>query len=187
MKKWFIFAVVCVLALSAGLLPVSAANPIQSVTTGNTDSADVFGSFVAGAAAGTVYRIDIAWGDLEFTYTDAALGTWNPATHAYTGGTTAAWTIDNTDGDKITVANHSNAGVNVGFAFANAGGDFAGISGAFTGAGITSDTAALATAVDTLVTAAPAVTATLGLSGALDEAASSDVIGAVTVTITSAG
>ena len=47
-----------------------------------------------------VYDVDIAWGDLSYTYTD---GTWNPETLRYEG---AGWSADREDGDVISLTNN---------------------------------------------------------------------------------
>lgn len=71
---------------------------------------DVNATYVPGDTAQTVYSVSIAWGSMEFTYTGASDGTWNPETHAYDGATEAGWSCE--DGaNKISVTNHSNAAV----------------------------------------------------------------------------
>ena len=51
--------------------------------------------------------VDIAWGELSFTYSD---GTWNPDTHEYDG---EGWTVDEEGGNSIKVENTGNTDVNV--------------------------------------------------------------------------
>ncbi len=46
--------------------------------------------------------VDISWGAMEFTYSD---GTWDPQLHEYVN---PGWTVDEEDGDKVTVTNKSN-------------------------------------------------------------------------------
>lgn len=76
------------------------------VNTGEYSN-NVKGTYQAGGASATVYSVNIIWDSLEFTYTAAGEGTWNPATHEYDGGSEASWS-----GSKnITVTNHSNAAV----------------------------------------------------------------------------
>ena len=72
---------------------------------------DVTGEFV-GTDVATVYSVDITWGSLEFTYTEASKGVWNPETLKYEGAVAGGWTCA-TNADKITVTNHSNAAVSV--------------------------------------------------------------------------
>ena len=47
-----------------------------------------------------VYDVDIAWGDLSYTYTD---GTWNPETYRYEG---AGWSADGENGGEIRLTNN---------------------------------------------------------------------------------
>ena len=105
-----------------------AASPIISV--GGTDTTDVIGSYQAGSAASTRYSVDITWGAMEFTYTDAVAGTWNPGTHQYDGATAAKWSWTE-DSNKITAKNHSNIAVTATLSFANKGGAYSGIDGDF--------------------------------------------------------
>jgi len=85
--------------------------------------------------ANIIYNIDIAWGTLKFVYNRSSQ-VWNPVTHKYADGPTAgSWLADNgsiigaaatefyLDGtnNKITVTNHSNAGVDATFTYANNG------------------------------------------------------------------
>lgn len=57
-----------------------------------------------------VYKVDVTWEKLTFTYTSP---TWNANTHVYEGGT---W---NEDSGTITVTNHSNWGITHDAKFSN--------------------------------------------------------------------
>ena len=84
---------------------------IQSEQSGDgtgSYSAEVKGTYQPGGSGAVVYSVDIAWTDMNFTYTGAGEGTWNPETHQYEGGTEASWTDSNA---SVTVTNHSNAAV----------------------------------------------------------------------------
>lgn len=62
--------------------------------------------------ANAVYKVDVEWTNLTFTYTG---GTWNPETHTYsTGGT-----LSNGGNGSITVTNHSNWAVEYSAGFAD--------------------------------------------------------------------
>lgn len=103
MKK--LFSLVLALALLLSLsVPAFAA---EITPNGNNASADVNGTYVAGAESDIVYSVDIAWEGLNFTYTDSSKGTWNPTNHAYENGTAASWSGTG----NITVTNHSNDGI----------------------------------------------------------------------------
>ena len=172
-------ALVLTLAMVFSLAPLSAyADTIDRV--GGTASHDVTATYVdgsSGGAGGTVYSVDIAWGDMAFTYT-AAAGTWDPAKHAYTGAEGGVWTVDKDGGNTITVTNHSNADVTAVFSYAAAE-SFTGISGSFDNASL-----ALKTAVGTEVANAPSGTAALTLDGALgSDTTANTTIGTITVTL----
>lgn len=76
------------------------------------NSKDVTANYQAGEASQKVYLVDIVWGSLEFTYTDASEGIWDPETHTYTGTTEAKWSYSE-GANKVEVTNHSNAEVTV--------------------------------------------------------------------------
>ena len=175
MKK--IFAIIISLALlSTASVTAFAASPITAKD--GSDSAVVKGTYVAGDASATVYSVDIAWGSMEFTYTDASKGTWNPDTHGYDGAKAATWSCA-TDANKIEVTNHSNANVTAQLSYAPESG-YNGISGSFSDGG----TLNLNSAVDTRYSAAPSGSATLSLTGDLaSDTSVKTKIGVVTVTL----
>ena len=175
-------ALVLTLAMVFSLAPLSVyADKITGL--GGTASCDVKATYTtdtsggAGGAGGTVYSVDIAWGDMEFTYT-AAAGIWDPATHTITGADGGTWKVNNEGGNKITVTNHSNTAVTATINYAAASG-YEGISGSFDKTSLD-----LATAVGTEVSNAPSDSAALSLSGALaSTATTSTKIGTITVTM----
>lgn len=148
---------------------------------------DVTATYQAGAAAGTVYSVDVSWGSLEFTYTDASEGVWNPTTHAYENKTEAAWTCEE-GADRVTVTNHSNAAVNATLSYQSAAG-FESVSAVFaeTSGAANDNKLELANAEDTTPANAPTAFATVAPSGALSKDTTAKTpIGTVTVTITDA-
>ena len=175
MKK--IFAIIISLALlSTASVTAFAASPITAKD--GSDSAVVKGTYVAGDASATVYSVDIAWGSMEFTDTDASKGTWNPDTHGYDGAKAATWSCA-TDANRIEVTNHSNANVTAQLSYAPDSG-YNGISGSFSDGG----TLNLNSAVDTRYSAAPSGSATLSLTGDLaSDTSAKTKIGVVTVTL----
>ena len=114
---------------------------------------------------------------MDFTYTDASEGTWNPATHTYDGATDGVWS---TDTKAITVTNHSNVAVNAALDFTA---EVDGIVGSFTeDSGNANDNILeLATAEGTEVANAPTATANFGISGAAIDA--NQQLGTITVTV----
>ena len=172
-------ALVLTLAMVFSLAPLSAY--ADTITAGGgTASHDVKATYRAdssGGAGGTVYSVDITWGDMAFTYT-AEAGIWDPAKHAYTGAEGGAWTVDKDGGNTVTVTNHSNTDVTAVFSYAAAS-SFEGISGSFDNASL-----ALESAVGTEVANAPKGTAALTLNGPLDSNTPANAtIGTITVTL----
>lgn len=172
MKKMKKFAVVALaLMLMATQLVLASAEGLGNRTQ------DVKAKYSGGTAEPEVYSVDVTWGKMEFTYTDASKGTWNPENHSYDGAVAAAWSCE--DGaNEVTVTNHSNAEVNFAFTAQAAAG--------FEAIALNFDTsrAMLASAVNTTYAAAPAHTITVTPSGALTEdTTAGTVIGTITVTL----
>ena len=151
-----------------------------------TDTTPVF-------AGGTVYynadtnrysnnlefiTVNITWGALEYTYTDASEGTWNPKTHSFENATEAGWVSNAEGGDKITVTSESNVVVTVGFDYTNASGVT--VNGAFTD-GTSPITKPVP--VDKGDTTPQSVVAYLKLEGKPDENIDKTTLGTVTITI----
>lgn len=176
MKK--LFATLLAVAM---LVSVSVTAFAAETNNGTQDTEiTVNGSFVSGTAGSSVISVDIAWDAMDFTYTAASQGTWNPATHAYDGATAGGWS-DNTP--AITVTNHSNVAVNATLGFTP---DVTGVVGTFTEASGTANDGVLelATAESTEVANAPTATANFGISGAAIDA--DQQLGTITVAIAKA-
>lgn len=148
----------------------------DGVGTGSYNT-DVKGTYQAGGSSAVVYSVDIAWTDMNFTYTGAGEGTWDPKTHQYTGGSEGAWTASN---DSITVTNHSNAAVKATASYQAETG-YESTTMTFGNNGAT-----VATAVDTTVQNAPSATITVTPGGTLAESANGGKIGTITVSIAAA-
>ena len=141
------------------------------VNTGEYSN-NVKGTYQAGSASATVYSVNIIWDSLEFTYTAAGEGTWNPATHKYDGGSEASWS-----GSKnITVTNHSNAAVKATASF-QANSSYEAVSMTFGNNG-----QQINSAVDTAYDQAPNLTISVTPSGDLP-ADTNGTIGSVKLTI----
>ena len=174
MKKFL----VVFLAIAQVLVSTVSALAATTITAfGGSESTTVKGTYVSGGSATPVYSVDITWGSMEFTYTDADSGTWNPETHSYDGGAVASWSCE--DGaNVITVTNHSNVAVTADLSYEAATG-YSGITGSFSDSSLN-----LPTAVGTTRENAPTKTATLTLSGALpSDTAANTQIGTVKVTL----
>lgn len=88
-----------------------------STEDSNTSTRDVT---VAIGAPTTIYRVDVEWESTSFTFKFD--GEWSPETHKYgtngTGNFYAGTDMNNSkDNAKITVTNHSNAGVKAKFVY----------------------------------------------------------------------
>lgn len=153
---------------------------IQSEQSGDgtgSYSAEVKGTYQPGGSGAVVYSVDIAWTDMNFTYTGAGEGTWNPETHQYEGGTEASWTDSNA---SVTVINHSNAAVKATAKFeADSGYESTTMT-------FGNNEATVATAVGTEVASAPSATITVTPGGTLAESANGGKIGTITVSIAAA-
>lgn len=155
-----------------------------NITDANgSDSHDVYVTYQEGASSPTIYSVDIVWESMEFTYTAASKGTWNPSTHTFTDAGEASWSFAN---NKITVTNHSNADVNTSFSYTPAA-NFRAVNGAFVDVhknAIHNATLTLNSAVGYAREAAPSGDAFLSLSGELPSSlATQTICGTVTVTI----
>ena len=162
-----------------GLIPATSFT-IQSEQSGDgtgSYSAEVKGTYHPGGSGAVVYSVDIAWTDMNFTYTGAGEGTWNPETHQYSGSSEGAWTASD---ESITVTNHSNAAVKATAKF-EADSGYESTTMTFGNNGAT-----VATAVGTDVASAPSATITVTPGGTLAESADGGKIGTITVSIAAA-
>lgn len=173
-------ALVLTLAMVFSLAPLSAYANDTITGVGGTASCDVKATYVdgtSGGAGGTVYSVVIDWGDMAFTYTKEA-GVWDPATHTTTGANGGVWSVNNADGNKIKVTNHSNKEITANFSYTAASG-YNGITGRFDKTSLT-----LQSAVGTEVSSAPSGSAELSLEGDLDSSTAANTkIGTITVTL----
>ena len=162
------------LAAAALVLAMSTTAFAEDGVSTGSYNADVKGTYQAGGSSAVVYSVDIAWTDMNFTYTGAGEGTWNPEDHQYDGGAEAAWSASN---DSITVTNHSNAPVTATASYeADAGYESTTMTFGNNGATV-------ATAVGTEVGSAPNATITVTPGGTLAESANGGKIGTITVSI----
>lgn len=203
MKKIGALVLALVMALSltvTAFADTTTTDTIKAVT-GDTNKAThgVYGTYSKGEnitiSDETKYSVDVIWGSLKFTYsatsTAATTLVWDPATHTYTDGaenstTPFTWTYD-TGANEVTVKNHSNAAVNVTFAFTateNAGSVTASLkeTNAAEGTAVTG-ARQLASAVNTTVDNAPSFTGYVFLDGALNSTANETKLFDMTVTL----
>ncbi|HHU48301.1 MAG: InlB B-repeat-containing protein [Caldicoprobacterales bacterium] len=123
-----------------------------------------------------IISVDITWGSMEFTFTTNN-GEWNPETHTYENTSSGSWTY-NTDANKITITNHSNAGISVSLKYESKAG-FSNITGT-----ISNNSYTLPTAEGVLPANAPTGISYLTLSGIVGYGhGAQQTIGTVTVQI----
>ena len=171
MKK--ITSIILALALFMSFSATAYADnsPKTGVGDGGAANIDISANYQAGSASTQIVSVDIAWGAMNFTYTDGAEGQWDPATHTTGAAGTGSWSASN---NTITVTNHSNVGVTATF-------DYTQTINTVTGS-FSQNTLNLPTAVGTALADAPKGSSNLTLGGTLTETPSGKV-GTVTVTI----
>lgn len=162
--------------LLAGTMGTNVLAADVTLGESGTQNIDVQAKYVDASTNVTVYSVDITWGAMEFTYTESGSNIWNPGTHAYDLTSDTIWT---SNGNTITVTNHSNAEVTAAFAYTPATG-FEELTGTFS-----INELVLATAENTTVDAAPGASTQMEISGALDkDLTTPSKIGTITVTFT---
>ena len=140
------------------------------VGDGASSETDVYFSYDSNLSNAEIFKIDVTWTDLKFTYTEATTE-WDPSTHEYKTLTEAAW---NDSKGTVKVVNHSNAGVNVSATITKASGETATLT-------LDSKSFTLKTAVGTAVANAPNQTITIKASGTPK---GNKTMGTVKITIT---
>ncbi|MCD7957003.1 MAG: hypothetical protein LUG93_14900, partial [Lachnospiraceae bacterium] len=80
-------AAMCV-SMNAGMVAYA-----ETLEGEGSSSADVTATYESSEAA-TVYSVDITWGSLEFTYTEAGARTWDPSTHTYSEAEEGGWSCE---------------------------------------------------------------------------------------------
>ena len=140
-----------------------------------SDSHDVTARYEKTENEEAIYNVDIAWGELTFTYSEHTEKTWNPDTHTYDTETSGGW--DKTEA-SVTVTNHSNVEVTVAMALTPVEGTGVEVS-------LTGGNGTLAAGVEGDVAGAAAVTGKLTVSGTPNDTVTAEGIkvGEITVTI----
>jgi len=138
-------------------------------------SKDVTAKYEKTETEEAIYNVDIAWGDLTFTYSETTEKTWNPDTHTYDTETSGGW--DKTE-TTIKVTNHSNVSVDVAMSVAPVAGTGVNVS-------LTGGNGTLAAGVEGDVSGAASVTGTLKISGTPNDTVTEAgvKVGEITVTI----
>lgn len=105
MKKTISILLTLVLMLSLSVTAFAA----NATTAPTTDRADINATYVAGAAGGVVFSVDIEWSAMNFTYQAAGQPVWDPETHSYSEAIPEKWEGSGT----VTITNHSNTALDV--------------------------------------------------------------------------
>ena len=166
MKKIISLTLVLALVLSLGIC--ASASELGG-------SKDVTAKYEKTETEEAIYNVDIAWGDLTFTYSETTEKTWNPDTHTYDEAVTGGW--DKTE-SSVTVTNHSNVAVDVAMSVTPVAGTGVNVS-------LTGGSATLAAGVEGDVSGAASVTGTLKISGTPNDTVTEAgvKVGEITVTI----
>ena len=166
-RKLFVVALALVLTLC---MTATAFADAKVETIPNRQDIDVTGTYSDTHTSGTVYSVDISWGEMKFTYSIAGTATWQPDSHTYnTSGENAGWVAT---GNTITTVNHSNKAVNVAFAFVNDTTNAPTVTGSFDNGDSLNDP-----------DKAPTNSSTLTIGGTLDPDKKDVKIGTVTITL----
>ena len=168
------YAVFAAVLLTAALPLTAFAGSASVSRVPESQSIDVQAKYEDGTEKPVVYKVDVEWGVMEFTYHEAGTNKWNPQTHQYELDTDGSWS---SQGNTVTVKNHSNTAVTASLSFKAA--DGLAIEGNFD-----NQTIPLDSAVGTAAETPPTGAASLTLSGRLDPGAEDlRTVGQITVAV----
>lgn len=164
MKK--LFTVITALSLCMAMSATTfAAEPIRQ------ENHDVNARRIDSELMPTVYSVDVAWGEMQFTYTKTGSMQWDASVHRYVDSTTSTWSAA---GNTVSITNHSNGAIKATLsAELNSG-----FSGSFT-----ENVFTLPTAEETAVEQAPSKNVEFTLTSGTPDSKSFEKIGTLTVTI----
>lgn len=161
-------------SLIAASFPAAAYAGTSTLTPGEATNIDVQAKHAGSVTDEPVYKVDITWGEMQFTYLEEGSRVWNPDTHEYETSVTSRW---EERGNTVTITNHSNVAIIADFKFTPEAGS--GVTGVFD-----FSSCALDSAVGKKVDEALNGTSTLHLSGAMDASASEyKKVGTVTISL----
>ena len=157
---------------AVGALKKSPVGSDTSTVVGNGASTetDVYFTYDPSIANAEIYKVDITWSDLKFTYTTATTE-WDPSTHSYKTVTDAKW---NDSTGSVKVVNHSNAAIKVTAKLTKKSGETATFS-------LTNSSFTLDSAVGTAVSSAPNKTVKITAGGT---PVGNTTMGTIKITIT---
>lgn len=179
-KKVLSLCMAAALVLGSGTAAM-AADTLES--NGDTAIYEVKGKYEKMAEPAKVYKVDVQWGSMEFTYKDGDTHrTWDPKTHEYADTINVGQWTNKPDANKVTITNSSNAAVTASIKV-KMGTDSAGITAKPAAESLNLGDASIGADTTTPGTAIKAST-TISLEGELtNKKADKQVIGNVVVTI----
>lgn len=111
MKKYIIL-IICIAMLFPSAMPVLAESANSNGSSGT--SIGVNATYTRPTGGDTIVSVDIAWDNMNFTFTQTDIGTWLPGEHRYDDDASGVW---DTTARNITITNHSNTGIASTFSF----------------------------------------------------------------------
>lgn len=158
-KKVLSLCMAAALVLGSGTAAMA-----ETLTAGATSEHAVKGTYNPAENTGKVYKVDVTWGSMEFTYKEGDTHkVWNPKEHAYEEQKDEGTWSNQENANKVTITNSSNTAVT---------------------ASITVQMRADSTGLTATPGKATTAFTTISLAGDLaDRDADSKVIGSVVVTI----
>lgn len=171
MKRIIAAALTLTLSLSMGTVVYADAS-----LEVKPSSTEIRATYQAGTVKNdAIYSVDIEWGDLEYTYSQEGVKTWNPTELKYEIKNSGTPTWSCAEGaDKIKVINNSNVGITANLTYSKKN---TLVEGTFDHAKIN-----LKSAEGTEAEKGPSGTATLSLTGNINENESPD-LGEVKITV----
>ena len=179
MKKFFALALALVLTCALAVTCFAEYTPTMDALTDSATN-DVKVTYVAGGTSAEIYAVDVVFDEMNFTYTAASEGTWDPETHTYKNIEEAKW---NKTSAAIKVTNHSNVALDVTVTYAKA----ATYEGAVTPTISNGEFELARATAGSEFAAAPTATATLNIGAGVPVSGNTNLtIGTVTVAIAAA-
>lgn len=178
MKKSISKMLIAAALVSSMSLSAAAAD----ITPEGNNSHDVKAKYVEGSQTDQ-YKVELSWGAMQFTYS-ASTQEWNTEKHDWDTKKEASWSVDTTNGNLITITNHSSKAVTANLSYAPETGNT--VSGTFTWKNNTNATTVkVGSAADE--NAAVTETVTFMPSGTLNQTDNNkttyEKIGSITVTL----
>ena len=178
-KKVLSLCMAAALVLGSG----TAAMAADTLGAGEAATREVKGTYNPAEDAGKVYKVDVTWGSMEFTYKEGDTHkVWNPKEHAYEEQKDEGTWSNQENANKVTITNSSNTAVTASITVQMRA-DSTGLTATPADTSLKLEDASIGADTTTPGKATTAFT-TISLAGDLaDRDADSKVIGSVVVTI----